>query len=471
MIDVDKANSKTIAPLSRRDDQRSKSLSIMQVCTHDIAGGAEKVAFDLFAYCRQRGHRSSLAVGFKHGNDGDIVRIPNTEHRNLWARLWAPDRAAATFINKNVPGGWRVTGRLAKLSEPHRLIAESRGYEDFDYPGTKYLLDLTNPRPDIVHCHNLHGGYFDLRRLPEISHQVPVVITLHDAWLLSGHCAHSFGCERWKTGCGNCPDLTIYPSIKRDATAYNFGVKADIYRRSRLYVAAPCQWLLDRARHSMLSPGIVDAKVIPNGVDLEVFRPHDRTAARKELNLPEDARILLFIANGIRRNIWKDYDMLRKSVALVAGTCGDKKIRFLALGESAPAEQIGNARIEFVPYQKDPLAISRYYQAADLYVHAARVDTFPNTILEAMACGTPVVATSVGGIPEQIEDGDTGVLVGPGDAEGMASRITELLSSETLRQEIGHSAARKARRDYDLKANANSYLQWYRTIIEKFDAS
>jgi hypothetical protein len=78
------------------------------------------------------------------------------------------------------------------------------------FAGTK-RLELAD-KPDIVHCHNLHGEYFDLHALDWLSARVPVVITMHDAWLLSGHCVHSLGCGRWETGCGKCPD----DSLSRD---------------------------------------------------------------------------------------------------------------------------------------------------------------------------------------------------------------------------------------------------------------
>src|SRR5262249_35811923 len=150
------------------------------------------------------------------------------------------------------------------------------GIEDFRYPGSRRLLQLTPQQPDLVHGHNLHGGYFDLRILPELSAQVPVVLTLHDAWLLSGHCSHSFDCERWKTGCGRCPDLTIYPAIRRDATASNGRRKRTIYQRSRLHVAAPCQWLMDKVNESILALGAVETRIIPNGVDRTTFHPAER---------------------------------------------------------------------------------------------------------------------------------------------------------------------------------------------------
>src|SRR4029079_4578923 len=105
-----------------------------------------------------------------------------------------------------------LSGRSALL--PRRLLRRffyELGLEDFDYPNSVELLRFLPQKPDLLHCHNLHGNYFDLRALAGLSRQIPTVLTLHDAWLLSGHCAHSFECERWTIGCGECPDLTIYP--------------------------------------------------------------------------------------------------------------------------------------------------------------------------------------------------------------------------------------------------------------------
>lgn len=345
------------------------------------------------------------------------------------------------------------------------------------------LLDLPPERPDIVHCHNLHGGYFDLRALPRLSQQVPTVLTLHDAWLLSGHCAHSFDCERWKTGCGQCPDLTIYPAIKRDATAYNWRRKRDIYAKSRLYVATPSHWLMEKVKQSMLAPAIAEARIIPNGVDISVFRLADKRAVREALGIPQDARMLLFTANGIRRNAWKDYQTLRTAVGMVAERLKDGKVLFIALGENAPPERIGRAVIRFIPYQRDPEVVAAYYQAADVYVHAARADTFPNTVLESLACGTPVVATAVGGIPEQVKslkhgaqslghptygpEEATGVLVSPGDAEAIAEAVVTLLTNETLHKRLAENAAQDAQERFDLPRQVDDYLNWYAEILRQ----
>jgi glycosyltransferase involved in cell wall biosynthesis len=290
------------------------------------------------------------------------------------------------------------------------------------------------------------------------------MLTLHDAWLISGHCAHSFGCDRWKTGCGQCPDLRIEPSIRRDATAYNWKRKKTIYEQSRIYVSTPSQWLMSKIEQSMLMPAVIEARVIPNGVDLSVFHPIDKKVARSVLDIPQDAVVLLFAANNIRQNMWKDYATIRAALAVVAERLQDQSALFIALGEDARGEHIGNIEVRYVPYQSDPVAVAPYYQAADVYVHAAKADTFPNTILEAMACGTPVVATSVGGIPEQIKDGQTGYLTPAGDAQALASRIIELLSDDTHRKNMSLKAAEDARRRFDLQSQVDLYLEWYEMI-------
>ncbi len=334
-----------------------------------------------------------------------------------------------------------------------------KGHEDFDHPGTWNLLDLTPEPPDVLHCHNLHGGYFDLRALSQLSRQVPTVLTLHDAWLLAGHCAHSFDCERWKTGCGNCPDVSIYPAIRRDATAYNWRRKAEIYRKSQLHVVTPCRWLMNKVEESMLKPGIVASKVIPNGVDLNIFHPTDQTEARTNLRLPIDAKILLFAANGIRKNIWKDYRTLQSALKEIAKN--ETKVLCIALGEDAPSEHIGNIEIRFVPYQREPRKVAQYYQSADLYIHPARVDTFPNTILEALACGVPVVASEAGGIPEQVVEGRTGYLVPVGDARTMAECVLRLLENEGIRLQMGRQAAEDAKRRFGLERMVDEYFGFY----------
>jgi glycosyltransferase involved in cell wall biosynthesis len=445
-------------------------LNILEVATFDIAGGAERIAMNLLNEYRRRGHQAKLAVGRRRGNDPDVFEFNHDAQRSPWARHWLQiaNHAGAKIGTKRGAGR---TQSLAKwIAQPLRQYRIAQGREDFDFPATALCGAPGEPwgegsanHPLIYHCHNLHGGYFDLRRLPSLSQAHSLILTLHDMWLLTGHCAHSLACERWAIGCGHCPDLSIYPAIPRDATAFNWKVKRDLFARCRLHVATPSRWLMQKVERSMLWPGVVDAKVIPNGVDRSIFKPAPQSSARAALDLPQGVPILLFAAAGIRSNAFKDYHTLRQAIARVAARTTTPLI-FLALGEQAPDEAIGSAQVRFIPFEADPSRIALFYQAADLYLHAARADTFPNSILEALSCARPVVATRVGGIPEQVDDGQTGLLIPPADPSAMADAILRLLSDPPLCRAMSDRAAARAAQRFDLQQQADTYLNWYREI-------
>ncbi len=433
------------------------SLHILQVNTYDVAGGAERIACDLFRYYRFLGHQSWLAVGGKKTDTIEVFLIPNRSKK------------ISTTIHskiKNLPGHGYLINQIEHLTNPSQTLSHIIGREYYNYPGTWDILKITPKKPDILHCHNLHKDYFDLRALSAISQEIPTVLTLHDIWLLTGHCAHSFDCERWKTGCGNCPDLSIYPSIRRDETVFNWNEKSKIFRNCRLNVVTPSQWLMNLVNQSMLKPGIVASKVIPNGVDLTVFHPADKLKVREYLGLPLNSKILLFAANGIRENAWKDYQTLKKTIARLATS--ELDILCIALGEKAQSEMINGIEIRFIPFQDNPNDVARYYQAANIYIHPARAEVWGLTITEAFSCGIPVIASDVGGIPEQITEGKTGFLVPVGDFHTMAERILLLLSDDELQLKMGFFAADIAKQKFGLERMGNEYIHFYQAVSHDF---
>lgn len=329
--------------------------NILLVNSSDGDGGAERVCRDLLRTYRSRGYGAHLVVGARRSSDEGVIPLPLEPVPGVTNHL----AGALVRLLERAPFRTGVGALGVWLSAFGRgsLRARLRGFEDFDFAPTWRLLDLPPHRADVVHLHNLHsyGGFFDLRVLPSLSAQLPVFLTLHDAWLLSGHCAHSFECERWRTGCGRCPDLNIYPPVVRDETNANWLRKRSIFERSRLLVATPSAWLMEKVAASILAAGTVESRVIPNGVDTDTFKPAaDRASLRRQLGLPADADILLFVAAGIRANIWKDYPMLEAAVAQLAMRPASRRIIFVGLGDAAPTRHVGSTvEMRFVPFEPE----------------------------------------------------------------------------------------------------------------------
>ncbi len=415
-------------------------MKVLSINYTDSHGGAAMIARDIFKGCQEIGPDSEFLVKVQYTSESGIHQLPG-------------------------PSQHRV---VRGLSDPRRILNKVLGIENTHYRSIKRWLSKRAESYDLMHLHNLHFDYFGLDDLPYLGNKIPIVLTLHDTWLMSGHCAYSIQCPRWRNGCGKCPDLTLYPAVSRDNTAYNWQKKAKIFSKSHLYLVGPSQWVMDFATQSMLAPAIRLPKVIRNGINLELFNPGNQQAARRYLGLPEDQKIILFVANGIKQNKFKDYATFLETFKWLSEHWKEKKpVLFVGLGEdeNLVLKQQG-AELKFVPKNSDPKSVAAYYQAADVYFHPARADNFPTTILEAMACGLPVVATEIGGIPEQVLPGETGFLAGFENAEEHGQYTLKLLKDESLRRRFGEAAARIAVEKYDRKLMVANYMEYYKTAYD-----
>lgn len=445
-------------------------LRVLQVTATDGTGGADAVAARLTTGLRARGHQAWLAAGLVTRPGSDALQIPTDA---VWLGL---RRGAA-----RLPGAG--LGRAALfyrvVTRPEAREAWRTGLEDIDFPGTAALASLTPAPPDVLHLHNLHGRYFDLRQLPALGQSRPVCLTLHDAWLTTGHCAHPLGCGRWRTGCGDCPDLTIEPAVRADRTAENWDRKRRLLAASRVAISAPSAWLLAQLASSHLAPLLAEARVIPNGIPLDRFSPRPSARARAALGLRPDARVVL-VTTGAAGSPWRDHVMVAEVIErLVQEDRPDAPVQVLAVGAASVGHALTTrARGAVVATGGlSPEQMPEAYRAADVYLHAAREDTFPTTVLEALACGVPVVATRVGGIPEQVRAtapppaesavprDATGILVDAGDAEGAARAIAWLFARPDARAALGAAAAADARARFGIDAQVAATEAWYCEIL------
>src|SRR5262249_15995870 len=155
----------------------------------------------------------------------------------------------------------------------------------------------------------------------------------------------------------------------------------------------------EKALRSVLRPAIIEAKTIPHGIDLAIFKPGDKKIARQQLGLSQKVLLALFVANKTRSNPYKDYATMEAAVESVGAQLMRQEVIFLCLGEESAERKIGSAKVRYVGYQSDPAKVAQFYRASDIYLHAAKTENFGLVVLESLACGLPVVATAVGGIP------------------------------------------------------------------------
>lgn len=353
---------------------------------------------------------------------------------------------------------------LPRWDRVTRAWREFFGREYTGYRGIWDWMERIKEWPDIIQCHTIEGDYFDWTSLPVMGEKTAVVLTMHNAWILTGLCHHSLGCDRWKKGCGECPQLSDYPQFRMDSSDRNWKAKVNLFEKKNLYVNTPCEWLMKQVDESVIAEKIAGKKIIYNGVDGTIFSPADKVLARKELGLPEDAVILIFVANKTVSNKWKRTDWMLDALRKLKADDYPQKIIFLMLGQSGEEKcEVGFTTI-MAGHLSDPLKVAQYYQASDIYIHAALMDTFPNVVLESMSCGLPVVATRVGGIPEQVVEGETGYLCEPGNSNEMAEQISSLILDRDLRKKWGNAARQRILEKFTVERMVENYLEWFEEI-------
>jgi len=319
----------------------------------------------------------------------------------------------------------------------------------------------------VIHLH-APTVCFDLRLLPELSRQFPTVITLHDMMAFTGWCLHANNCEKWRDGCGACPQLTGAARVPhvtpRDKTRANLKQKRRIYEQSNLYLATPSQWLADKVASSILAPAIRDLRVIPNGVDATLFAPvsaSEKARLRATLGLPLDAVIIALTAVG-KKHPFKDSVGALRAVKQLAASMPEQTFVLLLIGEmDASTPELPNLSVISTGFLEHHEAVAQRLQAADLYLHCAFADTFPLSPIEAQLCELPVVATNIGGIPETLVDGSTGFLIPPRDDKAMAARLQQLVAEPQRQHAMGVAGRKFAAEHLSVEVMAQRYLAYY----------
>lgn len=398
-----------------------KSASVRQ------GGGGAQAMDRLHARLRRTGIDSNLLCS--HGADTEASG----------ATLFNPRRRGERLLG--------AVSRRVGLNDVHRLGS-------FDLARHPLVSEA-----DVLHLHGTHG-FISYLALPRLTREKPAVFTLHDVYPFTGHCSVTYGCERWKDGCGACPHLGAPPAVKRDATWLEWRLKRWAYRRSRMTFVSPASWLTEQVRQSMLAD--FDLREIPHGVDLGVFRPHDPQVCRDLLGLPRDRLLLMHSAIDQRQHN-KGYDLLAEAIKRLPESLR-QRLLLVGLGNPAPAGELGVEVANF-GYVGDERMSAILYSAADLFVSPSRGEAFGLVALESIACGTPVVAFGVGGLLDLVRPGTTGALAQPESARDLARKLAEMLEQPERLREMRVRCRAVACREYDLDLQTSRYARLYNELI------
>jgi glycosyltransferase involved in cell wall biosynthesis len=265
-------------------------------------------------------------------------------------------------------------------------------------------LKKLNYHPDIIHFHNIHGDYFDISLIKKWSKKAKLFFTLHDLWLFTGHCGVPLDCDRYKIGCGSCPDLSLSPSIPRDRTKENYYFKSNILKNIPINFIAPSHWVYNQIKNVEINFKS-KIEVIKNAVDTNYFKSGNKNKIRSELGLPKDVIILLTCSVSFKQNPYKDIETLFKAYhrILECDKITTNRILLIVVGEKEENYVINGKNIYFANQIFNQHKLLTYFQSADLYIHSSHIETWSLTISEALSTGVPVIASDVGGISEQVK--------------------------------------------------------------------
>lgn len=328
--------------------------------------------------------------------------------------------------------------------------------------GLSLLQSPLYKNADIIHLQLLHSRPFiSLLHLPEISKHKKVIWTIHDPWITTGHCIHPLECQKWLTGCGSCPDLKLPIPMRNENTALNYKIKKWAMERSNIHLVASSQWMVKRFQASPILSHL-PYTVIPFGVNKNIFHPIEKQRARRVLNIPENADVILFrwapnyILKGPQyiKEALEQYNPVRETYII---TLEEDHTR--GLGDLNP-------KYKFVDmgWVKDREEIAMILNTADVFLMPSLAESFGLMAIESMACGTPVIVFKSTALEEITYAPKGGIAVNYKDAGAIAEAIQQVLQDEEFKHKIIKDALEIIDQNYTIEKYAYNHIELYKNI-------
>jgi glycosyltransferase involved in cell wall biosynthesis len=318
---------------------------------------------------------------------------------------------------------------------------------------------IDSDRSDIAHLHWINGAFLSIQEIGQIAK--PVVWTLHDMWPFCGaeHLSPDTADSRWRAGYPPSPTI-----IGFDVDRWTWRRKERAWRHP-MHIVAPSRWMAKCAHQSRLMRDF-PVHIVPNTLDLAVYRPMDRQAARHLLGLPPDRRLVLFGAIKGTQLAYKGWDLLMPALCRVAQLCpsAEAVIFGQSLPDNPPTLQLP---VHWMGHVHEDARLAALYSAADVLVIPSRQESFGQTGSEAQACGCPVVAFDATGLRDVVAHEETGLLAKAYDPITLAEAVASLLNRNEVRYAYGRAARKRAESLWSHTAVAAQYRAVYEAAFNR----
>lgn len=417
-------------------------MKILQLSTYDTAGGAARAAYRLHQGFQSINVHSQMLVQAKFSDDKTVVEPQTNLEKGLAKLGHALDALPSRFYRQREPTAFSTQWA------PDLILAR-----------------VARLNPNVINLHWIRESYLQIETISKLSK--PIIWTLHDMWPFTGGCHYDQNCGRYLDSCGTCPQLGSHKNF--DLSRWTWQRKSKAWKNAYLTIVTPSKWLAKCASSSSLFRHR-RIEVIPNGLDTQRYKPINRQIVRSLLNLPQDKHLVLFGAINATSDQRKGFHLLQPALQSLCKSGWQDKVELIVIGSSQPDHQIDlGFKTHYLGLLSDDISLAQIYAAADVFVAPSIQDNLPNTLVEAIACGTPCVAFKIGGMPDVIEHQENGYLAQPFDVEDLAQGIAWVLENSERHQKLCARAREKAELEFTQELQAHRYVSLFTNILTEAD--
>jgi glycosyltransferase involved in cell wall biosynthesis len=413
-------------------------MKILLLNTNDISGGAAIAVYRLLKGLQQNSVQAQMLVQSRKSDDYSVIG-PQTKWQKVFGKLRPTlDSIPVRFYKQR-----------------KKIIFSPAILPDNIF---KKIQDIN---PDIIHLHWIAGGFIKIESLAKI--KKPIVWTLHDMWAFTGGCHYDEECGKYDKNCGHCPLLNS--NKQKDLSYKIWKRKKKAWENLDFTVITPSSWLGECAKKSSLF-NKTRVEVIPNGIDLNRFKPIDKNIARDILCLPKEKKLILFGALSALGDKRKGFLLLKESLKKLSSK-ENKDIELVIFGSSKPkGEEDLGFKTHYLGRLNDETSLALVYSASDVMIVPSIQEAFGQTASESLACGTPVVAFGDTGLLDIVDHQKNGYLAKPFDTADLAYGIKWVLEDDIRRKQLSQNAREKVVQEFDIVKVAKRYEDLYKDVLK-----